>query len=407
MNKIIVDRIKENLQILECELKDDKSNKNDLSLFQFLIKEVFEELGQLANSKFNEDTLISLTEKASKISAAIDVLQLQAADINEKLNPCTNPNEKEEIKVFAKGINNIGNSCYINSVLQLLQHTKYFIGNFNEDNNGKNSNASKLKEVLSSVLQALSSKDSSPKSVAETVKIFREKLFSLGIDEFKKNEIGEQNDAGALLELLLEDFACDMTTTRACPIPDVKQKESVNKEGICFKLPLPQGGLSVENELQNLLYSQQETDLKFSLLDIRMTMPIWNEIRTFFKPPSFFALQLQRFSKDQQNKWQKNSKPIHFRNDKFGTPLKLNDPEGDRLILDVGSNDKKQKTEYFVQGFIVHHGDHMNSGHYTCCAKVGNEWYHFDDSTVTKLDAEQLEQLQQKAYIYMLVKKEG
>lgn len=54
--------------------------------------------------------------------------------------------------------------------------------------------------------------------------------------------------------------------------------------------------------------------------------------------------------------------------------------------INIPSEWKAPTGEMFdLEGFINQSGG-LNSGHYTCCAKVGKQWYRFNDRSVVKID---------------------
>lgn len=56
---------------------------------------------------------------------------------------------------------------------------------------------------------------------------------------------------------------------------------------------------------------------------------------------------------------------------------KLRHPFRYPLELDAGKGDM-----YTLSSAVFHHGFSLSCGHYTCDSRVGEDWYHFDDSFV-------------------------
>jgi len=59
---------------------------------------------------------------------------------------------------------------------------------------------------------------------------------------------------------------------------------------------------------------------------------------------------------------------------------------------------------YDLATVIVHHGSGAGSGHYTAFGTKNNQWYHFDDSTVSDANPEMVKQ--SKAYILFYIQRE-
>jgi len=63
---------------------------------------------------------------------------------------------------------------------------------------------------------------------------------------------------------------------------------------------------------------------------------------------------------------------------------------------------------YRLKAVVFHHGYGLSSGHYTCTAQVGGEWYAFDDSTVNPTNLEDDRTSETKsAYLLFYEKSQG
>uniref|UniRef100_A0A8C4Q3C4 Ubiquitin carboxyl-terminal hydrolase n=1 Tax=Eptatretus burgeri TaxID=7764 RepID=A0A8C4Q3C4_EPTBU len=103
------------------------------------------------------------------------------------------------------------------------------------------------------------------------------------------------------------------------------------------------------------------------------------------KLPSVLSLHIKRFH------W-----TTYFRN-KIDTyvqfPMKGLDLKG--FLLDMEST--SESILYDLVAVVVHHGSGIGSGHYTAYAAHNGHWYHFNDSTVTRSEEETVARA--KAYI--------
>lgn len=105
--------------------------------------------------------------------------------------------------------------------------------------------------------------------------------------------------------------------------------------------------------------------------------------------PDVLLIQLKRF--------------VHEGHGLYGK--KVRDPVVFQDTLDVP---KVFKDRYRLKAVTFHHGYGLSSGHYTCTAKVGDEWYNFDDSTVTKTDLDEDRTSETKsAYILFYERTQG
>jgi ubiquitin C-terminal hydrolase len=60
---------------------------------------------------------------------------------------------------------------------------------------------------------------------------------------------------------------------------------------------------------------------------------------------------------------------------------------------------------FSLHGFIVHHGPSLHSGHYTAYVKRKGEWYWADDKIITRLDSSAAIKASQEAYLLFYAKK--
>ena len=68
----------------------------------------------------------------------------------------------------------------------------------------------------------------------------------------------------------------------------------------------------------------------------------------------------------------------------------------------------KEAARYRLKAVVFHHGYGLSSGHYTCTAQVDDQWYDFDDSTVTPTNLDDGRTSERKsAYILFYEKCQG
>jgi ubiquitin C-terminal hydrolase len=59
-----------------------------------------------------------------------------------------------------------------------------------------------------------------------------------------------------------------------------------------------------------------------------------------------------------------------------------------------------QSLTYELIGFVMHHGDSAQSGHYTSCVKRGNQWFHVNDGTSTAITMQEVAEYRKTGYLY-------
>jgi len=84
--------------------------------------------------------------------------------------------------------------------------------------------------------------------------------------------------------------------------------------------------------------------------------------------------------------------------EKLDTPIEVEQ----ELSVQPENNDE---TQYQLDGFILHHGSSLHSGHYTSCRRVVNElgqfvWFEMNDRNVRELSEQEALQLAAQAYAY-------
>lgn len=58
--------------------------------------------------------------------------------------------------------------------------------------------------------------------------------------------------------------------------------------------------------------------------------------------------------------------------------------------LKILTDTSKKKKKYCLKGIIYHHGNRCFFGHYTCMINYCNKWYHINDETIERVDEEDI-----------------
>ena len=178
---------------------------------------------------------------------------------------------------------------------------------------------------------------------------------------------GQQSDPHEFLMFLLEELECvpsvaTLLTSKkeiTCTCPQCKQKgDPIVDLPPFLQLNIPEGDLTLVQCLA--AYNQTEDVEGYTCEHCGRTVTAQREHK-FVTLPDVLAIHLKRFSNDAEAKTARKTCTI------------VTFEEG----LDVGG------VQYALTGFVSHEGNSANSGHYTAVCKAGGRWYTFNDETVT------------------------
>lgn len=328
------------------------------------------------------------------------------------------------------GLANLGNTCFINSCIQVLSHT-YELNNFLDNESYKN----KLKNKYDSAL--LIEWDSLRKILWNNNCVVSPGKFISTIQKVAKLKNMEiftgysQNDVSEFLLFLIDCFHSSISREINITISGNPQTDTDNLAMKCFEmvkntyskdyseiwnlfyavnvseitrvdngkvlsmnpepffmvdLPIPPNNKSpslidcfnhyVEGEIIQD-YTDEETKEK---IDIRKKILFWSF-------PNILAIDLKRFN----NRFQKNQIYVTF-------------PLDDLDLSDYVIGYKKQNFKYELYGVCNHSGGVMG-GHYTSYVKNANgKWYHYNDTSVTEVGINE-SIVSPKAYVLFYRKK--
>jgi ubiquitin carboxyl-terminal hydrolase 8 len=328
------------------------------------------------------------------------------------------------------GLANLGNTCFINSCIQVLSHT-YELNNFLDNESYKN----KLKNKYDSAL--LIEWDNLRKMLWNNNCVVSPGKFISTIQKVAKLKNMEiftgysQNDVSEFLLFLIDCFHSSISREITITISGNPQSDTDNLAMKCFEmvkntyskdyseiwnlfyavnvseitrvdngkvlsmnpepffmvdLPIPPKNKSpslidcfnhyVEGEIIQG-YTDEETKEK---IDIRKKILFWSF-------PNVLAIDLKRFN----NRFQKNQIYVTF-------------PLDDLDLSDYVIGYKKQNFKYELYGVCNHSGGVMG-GHYTSYVKNANEkWYHYNDTSVTEVGINE-SIVSPKAYVLFYRKK--
>lgn len=315
------------------------------------------------------------------------------------------------------GLLNLGNSCFLNSIIQCLNYSKEFSKFLDNDELQVKDNSNGKMIIEYNELRKL--------MIAQNCIISPKRFYKYFMDCAKDNERDnflyyQQNDAGECLQFILEMFHNSLS--RPVNI-DIKGKIQDNTDKIakeCFSVHKK----FYENdysELLNIFSAIQVTNVinkstkKTSSVICEPYMTLMLPIPIKVKNESIhlidcFNLYVQEENLEKHSKstkfWSLPNTLIIILNRFFNSNLRKNQVcvEFDHnSILDlsnyvIGYNKGQYKYKLYA---VCNHSGGLEGGHYSAYVKT-NKWYHLNDDTIEELGKHKI--ISQKVYILFFEK---
>lgn len=276
-----------------------------------------------------------------------------------------------------KGFNNLGNTCYLNSGLQLLIQIKDLC-NLIHTLSSKNSVLKKLSEFINEYYN-LSNGSLDPKYVKDLVSqrnnIFEgfqqqdSSEFIIFFLDFLNAEVNKILPGKNVVDNL---FQVEETTTTKCKVLScLNTSNNIEKSTILM--------LNINSDCATL-----DDCFRFSKQRVKLE----GDNKYFCDKCQKNRIASQR---KEITKWPKNLIVWLRRYEQKGTRLSKHNQEIRVPII--------WRNDYKLKGVVFHSGN-LFGGHYIYAGCVNNEWYLFNDSSVSKLEINSLKNLVDNGYIY-------
>ncbi|XP_057656003.1 ubiquitin carboxyl-terminal hydrolase 38 [Diorhabda carinulata] len=302
------------------------------------------------------------------------------------------------IPVEKVGLNNLGNTCYMNSVLQALFMTKIFRNEVLRHNRDVSQLFSKLQALF--VLLQFSKRNSlSPNDILH---VSRPPGFSLGhqhdsseflgylLDTLHEQEKNVTNtiescygDEGAVALLptkVQQSFGGKTMTVSRCGECTTTSERVDHFRELQLSFPNHSDNQSVQTLLDYYLQPEKLSGDNQYHCDICNRLTDGEKVTKIVEAPARLIFTLKHFRYD----------PTSHQRTKLLQTVVLDD----RLTLDSHI--------YELYAAVVHCGFSVDSGHYYTLAKDKSQWYKFNDSCVSKATTEDLKRLKPPETAYIL-----
>jgi len=265
------------------------------------------------------------------------------------------------------GLQNLGNTCYINSILQLIMQCTDFIDLF--QNHCLDSDI--FKNVSSFIQNYKTNKITSPEDILSI--ITDKNLFIKGY-QYDAHEFLIQ-----FLDIIHEEMKKCLNNTSIINVFEYKFYTIFKNINRIDDIKI----LENKETILTLPFSKSLND-SFTMFENKEFINNWESEKykeytkaekhsTIYHWPKYLFIQINRYD----SKFQKI-------NDEMEIPLQYND--------------------YQLRGAVIHHGFH-NFGHYVCIMKLNDKYYLCDDERISEMNENFAIQMIKKAYLLLFIHK--
>jgi len=309
----------------------------------------------------------------------------------------------DNINKASNGLSNLGNTCFFNSILQLLYQctvlnklilsnnfTGTLISYYSNFLNSYLNSRSYISpsDIVIHVSQILGRKGSQQEDADQYLNYIIDSLINELKDFTKQKNLGQtliSNKNLSLDELINNLFTIKIKKTLQCPncLNCSESDDDINKFYLSIDQQVEQSvsEQNLKNLIDKYLFEILDPENKWKCDNCSNKVQATIS-RKIIKLPKYLIITLKRYDKF---------------NNKINTPT------------DMASNININNKSYYLRGIVFHYGT-TSGGHYVYYGNKGeninkDDWFLYDDSSVSKISNNTISDIKKHGYIYLYISK--